>query len=186
MGVQIGAKLDSGFDDPIGMLVDCHRRIEHFLNVLCVVAQRAGGRSLSDEEAAAVRAAQGYFHEGGKRHTADEEQSLFSRLVGMPAASLAEELGGLEGDHKAADGLHHVIDWLYLRWIADGSLTDEEQVLLLRSTDGLRRLYSEHIKIEEQIVFPRAAALLDGATIEVIGQEFRRRRAKDTEARRFS
>ena len=31
MGIQIGAKPDSGFDDPIGMLKDCHRRIEHFL-----------------------------------------------------------------------------------------------------------------------------------------------------------
>jgi hypothetical protein len=37
MAIQIGAKPDSGFDDPIGMLKDCHRRIEHFLNILCVL-----------------------------------------------------------------------------------------------------------------------------------------------------
>jgi hypothetical protein len=36
MTIQIGAKPDSGFDDPIGMLKDCHRRIEHFLYMLCV------------------------------------------------------------------------------------------------------------------------------------------------------
>ena len=41
MAIQIGAKPDSGFDDPIGMLKDCHRRIESFLGILCVVVDRA-------------------------------------------------------------------------------------------------------------------------------------------------
>ena len=72
MGIQIGAKPDSGFDDPIGMLEDCHRRIEQFLNILRVVAGRAQGRALSDEEAAAVQSAIQYFRSGGQRHTADE------------------------------------------------------------------------------------------------------------------
>lgn len=48
MGMQIGAKPDSGFNDPIGMLKDCHRRIEHFLGILCVVAKRAQGRGLTE------------------------------------------------------------------------------------------------------------------------------------------
>ena len=81
MAVQIGAKLDSGFDDPIGMLKDCHRRIEHFLDILWVVADRAGNRSLTEEERSAVRSALQYFHVGGERHTRDEEQSLFPRLL---------------------------------------------------------------------------------------------------------
>ncbi|HEY1499076.1 MAG TPA: hypothetical protein VGF88_05825 [Acidobacteriaceae bacterium] len=37
MPAHIGAKLYSGFDDPCGMLHDCHRRIERFLAVLCEV-----------------------------------------------------------------------------------------------------------------------------------------------------
>lgn len=41
MGIQIGAKPDSGFDDPIGMLRECPRRIEHFLGILRVVVDRA-------------------------------------------------------------------------------------------------------------------------------------------------
>lgn len=42
IGIQIGAKPDSGFDDPIEMLKDCHRRIENFLRILCVVVERGG------------------------------------------------------------------------------------------------------------------------------------------------
>ena len=38
MPVQIGARPDSGFDDPIGMLKDCHRRIAHFAGVLVAVS----------------------------------------------------------------------------------------------------------------------------------------------------
>ena len=57
MPIQIGARPDSGFDDPIGMLTDCHRRIEQFLNILCVVADRAAGRALTGEESAAAQAA---------------------------------------------------------------------------------------------------------------------------------
>ena len=33
MPIVIGAKRESDFTDPIGMLGDCHRRIEMFLNV---------------------------------------------------------------------------------------------------------------------------------------------------------
>ena len=50
MSVQIGAKPDSGFDDPIGMLKDCHRRIERFLHTLTLVVERAHGRALNSEE----------------------------------------------------------------------------------------------------------------------------------------
>jgi len=91
MAIQIGAKPDSGFDDPIGMLKDCHRRIESFLHILCVVADRAQGRRLTDEERAAVQAALQHFRTGEQRHTADEEQSLFPRLRKIGCTSLRRD-----------------------------------------------------------------------------------------------
>ena len=57
MAIQIGAKPDSGFDDPIGMLIDCHRRIEYFLHILCAWSDRARNRALTDEEVTAVQSA---------------------------------------------------------------------------------------------------------------------------------
>ena len=99
MALQIGSKPDSGFDDPIGMLKDCHRRIESFLHILCFVVDRAQGRSLTGEERAAVQAALQYFRTGGQRHTADEEQSLFPRLRKSDAQAF-EEIDRLE-DRKS-------------------------------------------------------------------------------------
>lgn len=175
MALQIGAKLDSGFEDPIGMLKDCHRRIESFLGILCIVVGRAKGRSLTSEEHDAVKAALNYFRTGGQRHTADEEQSLFPRMRKSAASSLVE-IDRLESDHREADELHKAVERGYATWIYIGELTPTETLRLQTDTDRLKRLYADHIHAEEAIVFPRATQSLDRHIIAEMGAEFRRRR----------
>jgi hemerythrin-like domain-containing protein len=173
VAIQIGAKPDSGFDDPLGMLTDCHRRIEHFLNILCTVAERAPRRSLTEEEIAAVQSALTYFRVGGQRHTADEEESLFPRLM---AAGGFEELRRLEHDHAKAERLHGDVEAFYRSWISSASLSESESRQLLWSTGQLRDLYEAHIQIEDKVVFPKAAQILDKNAVAAIGREFRARR----------
>jgi len=176
MAIHIGAKPDSGFDDPIGMLIDCHRRIEQFLHILCVVVNRAQSRALTDEEAKAVQSALQYFRVGGQRHTADEEESLFPRLRTESAAGNVEQLSELENDHRYANDLHQAVEALYSTWIAAGSLSQEDEQRLRSDTEQLKHLYEEHIQVEEQIVFPHAAGMLDSRSIAQIGREFHARR----------
>ena len=175
MAIQIGAKPDSGFDDPIGMLKDCHRRIESFLGILCVVVDRARGRSLTGEECDAVKAALQYFQTGVQRHTADEEESLFPRLRKSDAKSF-EEIDRLENDHHEATELHGSIEHLYSTWIESGCLEMGETQLLLSQTARLKQLYADHIQVEEMTVFARASKVLDSQAIAAIGTEFRIRR----------
>lgn len=175
MAIQIGAKPDSGFDDPIGMLKDCHRRIESFLGILCVVIDRAQGRSLADEERDAVKAALQYFRTGGRRHTADEEESLFPRLQKCDA-NCVEEIDRLENDHQEANDLHGSIERLYSTWIESGTLGAEDTQRLHAQTGRLKQLYSDHIRVEETVVFARASQVLDSRAIAAIGTEFRFRR----------
>ena len=177
MAIQIGAKPDSGFDDPLGMLKDCHRRIEHFLNIICVVVERAHARALSEEEAAAIESALHYFRVGGKRHTADEEESLFPRMRENAALANLRELGELVSEHRLANELHNAVSLFYAAWIRNGRLNAENEQQLRTATQQLKRLYEQHIEMEEKVVFPRAAEALDGKTIAVIGEEFRARRA---------
>ena len=172
MPVQIGAKPDSGFDDPLGILKDCHRRIERFLGVLCLVAERANGRALDAEEAEAVRAALRYFRESGRRHNADEEESLFPRLQHAP--EILAQLNQLEEEHARSNRLHDSVDQQFTAWLAEGSPHDPDR--LLRETSELREIYTGHIQLEEDLVFPRAAALLPPRTIAQMGEEFRARR----------
>jgi hemerythrin-like domain-containing protein len=177
MPVQIGAKLDSGFDDPLGMLRDCHRRIERFLRVLCEVARRGQGRALTGEEQDAVRGALHYFREGGERHNRDEEDSLFPRLRQAGAADDLHTVEALEHEHADAGGLHAAVDRLYTQWMAAGALTDEQQRTLLDATERLEPLYAAHIATEETVVFPHAAKVLDEVAIAAMGAEFRARRS---------
>lgn len=180
MAVLIGAKPDCGFDDPIGMLKDCHRRIERFLRILWLVEDRASGRALSAEEKSAVRSAMNYFQLGGKRHTADEEESLFPRMRvhmdGELSPDESSQIGSLEHDHQIADDLHKTVDALYGAWIDADRLVPEDERKLRDALEEMKKLYEAHIKIEEDIVFPRAAQILDSQCIAAIGDEIRQRR----------
>jgi hemerythrin-like domain-containing protein len=175
MAIQIGAKPDSGFDDPLGMLTDCHRRIESFLSVLCLVVERARGRGLNSEEAAAVEAALNYFRTGGHRHNADEEESLFPRLRAAAPAQ-AGSITQLESDHRDAGALHRKVEQLYSTWILDGALDGTEETELTAATVRLKHLYADHIQLEETTVFPYAAQVLDREAIAAMGAEFKNRR----------
>ena len=175
MAIQIGANPDSGFDDPIGMLKDCHRRIESFLGILTVAVARAQGRSLTSEERKAVEAALKYFRTGGRRHTADEEESLFPRLRKSAGESF-DELAALEHDHCDANELHASVERLYMKWIDADALGPEETQQLLSETGSLKQLYSRHIEVEETVVFVRAKEILDSSAIAAIGTEFVLRR----------
>src|SRR5215471_17459172 len=108
MLIKIGARPDHGFDEPLGLLSDCHRRIEHFLAVLASIAERSKG-PLSPSERSQLEGALSYFATAAPRHTADEEQSLFPRLRASqdPAARAAlDTVARLEHDHAIADGRH--------------------------------------------------------------------------------
>ena len=176
MAVQIGAKPDSGFDNPLGMLADCHRRIERFLHILCTVAGQASGRPLNQEEEDAVNAALLYFQEGGRRHNADEEESLFPRIRAVESGSYLNDLAHLEDDHRRTEQLHHQVETLYRKWIASSTLSATDQAQLLTATAALQRIYTAHIKMEESAIFPHAARVLDPSAIAAIAAEFQARR----------
>ena len=65
---------------------------------------------------------------------------------------------------------------LYSTWIESGRLGSEEIQQLRSQTARLKELYSDHIQVEETIVFARAIQVLDSHAIAAIGTEFRFRR----------
>jgi hemerythrin-like domain-containing protein len=180
MAVQIGAKPLASFDRPLEMLVDCHRRVEHFLGVLIRVETLYRGKALDAQAILAFNAAQLYFQTSALKHTADEEESLFPRMKSqLPAGDdTLETLGQLEADHKLANELHLRVDRFIETWCATPAApppADRAE----QFTSDLRRLkqhYEEHIRLEEQSVFPEAARYLSSELIAEIGCEMRERR----------
>jgi hemerythrin-like domain-containing protein len=176
VAVTIGSKKESSFADPIGLLTDCHRRIERFLSVLVRVCKQAPSRAPTGEEQAALENALRYFREAAPKHTADEEETLFPRLRAAERPELAGILGALEEDHARADRNHGEVDRLARTWLDSGSLPPADANELSCLVEELAELYREHIAIEERELFPAAAAGLESAEREAMGREMAARR----------
>ncbi|MEO8595879.1 MAG: hemerythrin domain-containing protein [Candidatus Solibacter sp.] len=183
MPIVIGAKRESDFTDPIGMLGDCHRRIEMFLNVLVRVAEQAHGGALSQEQRGALETALRYFREAAPKHTADEEESLFPRLrrIEEPGVrTLLARIESLEEEHVCADRSHGEVDSLGRLWLRNDGLPREQASRLLAVLVQLRDLYRHHIATEDNEVFPAAAAALTASDRQAIGKEMASRRFVET------
>lgn len=176
MPIVIGAKPESNFADPIGLLTDCHRRIERFLNVLVRVAQDAHGGPLTAEQRAAFDNALRYFREAAPKHTADEESTLFPRLRECPETrDVLLQVEALEADHQQADAAHAEIDRLGREWLDRDQLAPADADRLAALLTELSALYREHIAVEETAVFPAAKALTEADRL-AMGQEMAARR----------
>ena len=179
MPIVIGAKRESDFTDPIGMLGDCHRRIERFLNALLTVTTCAKGGPLTNEQQAALATSLRYFREAAPKHTADEEESLFprlSRLDDPDLQPLLRKIDSLQQDHECAERSHREVEHLGQLWLADGRLSPQDAEHLAIMLTQLAGLYRRHIAMEDTEVFPFAANALASCERHAIGVEMAARR----------
>ncbi len=179
MFIKLNQQPDHGFDEPLGLLSDCHRRIERFLGIMLLVARQDDGAALPAESRRAVEQALHYFRTAGPRHTADEEESLFPRLEAAdhPEADEARTvMRRLDSDHRAAEEHHARVDELVSLWLARDVLAPEAVAELRSHLAALEEMYRDHIATEDRRLFPAAARILDRETIAKVGREMARRR----------
>ena len=179
MLVTIGQSADHGFDTPLGLLSDCHRRIERFLSMLVAVADARRGAELTPQDRDALSAALHYFRTAAPRHSADEEHSLFPRLrsASHPDARAAlQRLDVLEAEHRVAEDHQDAVDVLGRRWLRQGTLRAGDARSLREHLVALERLYYRHIGVEDRELFPAAERLLTAADLEAVGREMAARR----------
>jgi hemerythrin-like domain-containing protein len=181
----VNAKLDNDFDNPLGVLSDCHRRIEKFLEQLLRVTQTAQGGVLQPPQREALATALRYFRQAAPLHTADEETSLFPRLRelaqngNVKAQNALAVIDRLEADHNAADERHAVIDELGTRWLDESTLEAADVERLESELIALRAFYAAHIKVEDTELFPLAGSVLEEEAVENLGREMAGRRGLD-------
>src|SRR5512137_386080 len=76
-----------GYDDPLGMLAACHRRIERQLGTLERLQRHLPVHGCDADARAAAAGILRYFDNAAPHHHADEEDSVFPRLLGtVPSA----------------------------------------------------------------------------------------------------
>jgi hemerythrin-like domain-containing protein len=178
MPVTIGVR-PGKFTNPIGMLLDCHQRINRFLGTLQTIANEKRGRPLDAKYRRALETALKYFRDAAPKHTEDEEEDLFPALRSLGQADLEQVLSRidrLENDHSLAGKWHMVCDEIGRRWLRDDGLClrDAAQFEIVLSL--LARLYRSHIAIEEHEIFPIAQTALSGPEKVAIGRSMASRR----------
>jgi len=177
MPIQIGTKAHD-FSEPTGLLSDCHRRIEMFLGSLQRVAEVIDS-PLTNEARAALETSLRYFKEAAPKHTADEEESLFPRLREIhhrDVESALAALKALEDEHRRADALHAEVHGLGLQCLDRGDLPLKEAGRFRQAVGDLALIYGEHIRIEDDVVFPAAKRALSGPQKSAIANEMASRR----------
>ncbi len=150
-----------------------------FLGVLQGVADKID-RPLSTEARASLESALRYFHEAAPKHTADEEESLFPRLRQMDDPELQgaiSALDALEHDQVRAGALHDAVHTSGVQCLERGHLPAGEAAQFRRAVGELAAIYREHIRIEDNIVFPAAQRALAASHKAAIAREMALRRA---------
>ena len=178
MPVQIGAR-SHAFTEPLGLLSDCHRRIEMFLGSLSAIANLSG-QPLNDEGRRALDNALRYFREAAPKHTADEEVSLFPRLRQLQfdeSESVFSRMDELENDHQWAESLHTEVDRLGKNYLSAGILQEKDAAEFLKAVAALADMYQRHIALEDESLFPLAAKILSKQDKLTIAKEMAQRRA---------
>ena len=178
-------KIENDFANPLGLLSDCHRRIEKFSEQIIRVCETARGGALNANQREALETALRYFRQAAPLHTADEEDSLFPRLRASAqkgdttAQSAITVIECLEADHDAADERHAVIDASGVRWLENNTLNEYDAAQLQDEARNLRAFYAAHIAVEDKQLFPLAEQVLAAKTTETIGREMASRRGLD-------
>jgi hemerythrin-like domain-containing protein len=98
MPVSLGARGQASFEEPLELLQDCHRRIEHFLGVLLRVVEESAEGVLDAPHREALQAA---LRELYRKHLEVEDREIFP-LAGK--ALTAEELASVGREMKARRG----------------------------------------------------------------------------------
>lgn len=182
MPIPLGTIGQADFSQPIELLMDCHRRIEHFLEVLDRVAKIYHSKPLDQQGQEALETSLNYFQQAAPRHTADEEESLFPRMRQSKSQHVTQvmaQVDQLESDHRQAELAHDQIDKLGRQWLAKGSLPQDDILRFQTILKSLTADYKKHIQLEDKQVFTLASDLLDSESLSQVGQEMRARRQQN-------
>jgi hemerythrin-like domain-containing protein len=162
-----------GFDDPLGMLAACHRRIERQLATLGRLQRHLPENGCDADARAAARAILKYFDTAAPNHHVDEEQSLFPRLVALTRA--ADELvGELQREHAML-----AENWRKLRPLLASIAAGRRATLPPKQVNDVADTYRAHIAKEEDELLPLAKRAFDAAMLKAIGDEMAARRGVD-------
>ena len=165
----------AGFDQPFDMLDACHDRVRRSLDLLCRLRDYLHSHGCDDSARQAARDVLRYFDIAAPLHHEDEELHVFPPLLAQEHdAPLVTLVRQLQRDH-----VRMAERWATARGplqaMADGPLTAFTPVQEA-AFDAFVECYADHLRHEDDSIYPAARALLDPGAQSAMGQEMARRR----------
>jgi len=157
------------------LLLACHAHIRHFVQLGQTLATI---RVVSIEEVVeSSRALFRYFHDALPLHEADENESLYPRLLPLPRWNLVREAGeAMLEQHRAVNEL--VAELLPICEILK---REPERLAVLcghlqQVTHALGQVFAAHLNLEESVIFPALPELLTPEQMDAMLREMQARR----------
>lgn len=166
--MRIAPQPGSSYQQPFELLAACHERVERSLNLLarlCEHLATAGPDAMARD---AARDVLRYFDIAAPLHHRDEELHIFPALAADPL--LAPVCARLLAQHREIEA-----QWQPLRALLQ-ALDTAELPALRRAAEAFARLHQEHLRSENELIFPAARAMLGEAQAQAMGVEMAARR----------
>jgi pyridoxamine 5'-phosphate oxidase len=166
----------AGFDDPIGMWMGCHRRIEKQLKTLARLPAHLASKGVDAEASTAAQAILRYFEKSGPHHHEDEDRDLFplldKRITDESDRARFRALRAqLEADHKRMDAC-----WARLRKPLHGIADGIAKPLDAGDVEAFLAIYRSHIPAEDGAIPGLVKRYLSPADLESLGRSMAARR----------
>ncbi|AOV17416.1 hypothetical protein BJI67_10410 [Acidihalobacter aeolianus] len=174
--MMLFADTAAGFDDPLGLLAACHRRMESFCTTLEKLEAHVDAFGADDEARTAARRVLEYFDRAAPQHHADEEIDLLPLLeyradTGETRAAVAAWAARTADEHGG-----QIVAWHRLRE-ALVALTEKRAADPLAPSVFVSAVRS-HYRFEDTEVFPLANALLTPSDLVRLGHCMAERRGR--------
>jgi hemerythrin-like domain-containing protein len=165
-----------GFDDPLEILLACHRRIEKQLDTLKRLRTHVDSRGVDAEASAAAQAVLRYFMRAAVSHHEDEEKDLFPLLekrITDPGerARFHALRDTLQADHREVESV-----WARLRKPLEGIAEGLPRSLPASDVETFAGCYARHILAEESALQEFFDRWLDDGDRMALGRSMSERR----------
>jgi hemerythrin-like domain-containing protein len=165
----------AGFDEPLAMLHACHDRVRRSLGLLQRICERVRERRIDDAVRDAAIDVLRYFDRAAPLHHEDEERHIFPAVRAGAADSITRNaLVRLQEQH-----LLMAAGWAVLREPLSALAAGDAAAFGPAECEAASRfiaLYHDHAAVEEMLIFPAAAALLDHDALARAGAVMAHRR----------
>jgi iron-sulfur cluster repair protein YtfE (RIC family) len=145
-------------EDAVELLIGCHQRIRHFTATAVKLSHAQGAEPQEIRQAAA--GVHRYYSVSLPLHEADEEDTLRPRLDAVADERVRRALLAMHDQHQAIDELIERLLPLLQLVERNPATLHEAGGEMCSITKALEEVFSAHLQLEEEVIFPAIRAIL--------------------------